>query len=331
MEAYSRMPRGPGLTLLDDKENSTPNKMKTSRSNGRFESAQAPKTTNTNGMDHDKFIELGAKSWEWLARNLQLASQDPNPGKAAESALISVEEKNLAKFFVALVDLIAAPSQNECVHQLAGLHMKNLLIANVGALQTKKHDKWRAIFPITRMAIKSNLLNAIRSLCSEIAAIEIQDKEWPEFILIMMENVTREGGDGIKISSLDCISMMYWRIKELMGEIPPEVTDLMLTTIVDGMRSNRPDPIHYAATRALGNLLSFTRKNMENPAERDVITSTRQRKKRSWMSRNGSWCPAGRIPLNRGIVSLYFLARDWAWHVSVFYFAFFILTFCSLI
>ena len=265
MEAYSRMPRGPGLTLLDDKENSTPNKMKTSRSNVRFESAQDPKTTNTNGTDHDKFIELGTKSREWLARNLQLASQDPNPvvRKAAESALISAEEKNLAKFFVALVDLIAAPSQNECVRQLAGLHMKNLLVANVGALQTKKHDKWRAIFPITRMAIKSNLLNAIRSpvcgtrntavlVCSEIAAIEIQDKEWPEFLSIMMENVTREGGDGIKISSLHCIRKMYRRTEELMGEIPPEVTDLMLTTIVDGMRSNRPDPIRYALCRHEG-------------------------------------------------------------------------------
>jgi importin subunit beta-1 len=64
---------------------------------------------------------------------------------------------------------------------------------------------------------------------------------------------------------------MYWRIAELMGEISPEVTDLMLTTIVDGMHSIRPDPIRYAATRALGNSLSFTRKNMENPAERDMI------------------------------------------------------------
>jgi hypothetical protein len=287
MEANSRMPLGPGLTSPDDKENSTPNKMNTSRPNSRSESAQALKTTNTNGTDHDKSVELGAKSRESLARNLQLASQDPNPAvrKAAQSALISAEEENYPKFILALVDLMAAPSRNEYVCQLAGLHVKNLLVANDndGALQTKKHDKWMAIPPITRRAIQSNLLNAIRSpVCgtrntavlvgSEIAAIEIPDKEWLEFPSVMMENVTREGGDdGIKISSLHCIRMMYRRTEELMGVIPPEVTDLMLTTIVDGMRSNRPDPIRYAATRALGNSLSFARKNMENPAERDVI------------------------------------------------------------
>ena len=105
MEANSRMPLGPGLTSPDDKENSTPNKMNTSRPNSRSESAQALKTTNTNGTDHDKSVELGAKSRESLARNLQLASQDPNPAvrKAAQSALISAEEKNLTNFLVALV------------------------------------------------------------------------------------------------------------------------------------------------------------------------------------------------------------------------------------
>jgi hypothetical protein len=72
------------LTSPDDKENSTPNKTNMSRSYRRFESAQATKTTNTNGTAHDKFRE-------WLARNLKLASQDPDQvvRKAAESALIS--------------------------------------------------------------------------------------------------------------------------------------------------------------------------------------------------------------------------------------------------
>ncbi len=83
--------------------------------------------------------------------------------------------------------------------------MMNLLVAKDYALQTKKHDKWRTIFPITRREIKSNLLNAIRSpvcgaqntavlVCSEIAAIKMPDKEWPEFPSVMME-ITREGGD----------------------------------------------------------------------------------------------------------------------------------------
>jgi importin subunit beta-1 len=149
-----------------------------------------------------------------------------------------------------------------------------------------------------RSVIKSTVLGTIRSpvtvarhtaaqACSEIATIELPYKEWPEFLTVMMNNVTSRGGgadDGIKISSLECLGFTCERIAYTMGnssgdgnaipEISPEVTDLMLTTIVDGIRSDRSDEIRFAAAKALGNSLSFTRKNMDNPTERDMILET---------------------------------------------------------
>lgn len=223
-----------------------------------------------------------------------LACQNPDPAvrTAAEAALSSAEQNNLSEFFVALANELASEGKDITARQLAGLHFKNLLVAKDDDLQVEKHDKWKAMPPEVRAVIKSTIVGAIRSpvavarhtaaqATSEIATIELPYKEWPEFLTVMMENVTGAGiDDGIKISSLECLGFTCERIALTIGtspdtpEISPEVTDLMLTTIVDGIRADRPDAIRYAAARALGNSLSFTRKNMENPAERDMILKT---------------------------------------------------------
>ena len=85
--------------------------------------------------------------------------------------------------------------------------------------------------------------------------------------------------DGIKISSLECLGFTCERLSLTLPmstspEIFPETTDRILTTIVDGIRANRPNPIRFAAAKALGNSLNFTRKNMETPVERNMIFQT---------------------------------------------------------
>ena len=129
------------------------------------------------------------------------------------------------------------------VRQLAGLHFKNLLVAKDDALQAEKHNKWKAIPPEQRSVIKSTVIGAIRSTqhiarhtaaqaASEIATIELPYKEWPEFLNILMENVTTATmDDGIKISSLECLGFTCERIAFTLGAVPdtpeiaPEITD----------------------------------------------------------------------------------------------------------
>lgn len=213
---------------------------------------------------------------------------DPTVRSQAEAALATAEQTNLAEFFLALANELASEGKDVTVRQLAGLHFKNLLVAKDDALQADKHNKWKAIPGEQRAVIKSTVIGAIRSptgiarhtsaqACAEIATIELPYKEWPEFLNTLMENVTGAGlEDGIKISSLECLGFTCERIAFTMSlsadtpEISPEITDLMLTTIVDGIRADRPDPIRYAAAKALGNSLSFTRKNMETESERDM-------------------------------------------------------------
>ena len=193
---------------------------------------------------------------------------------------------------ILLLTQLASEEIQVNVRQLAGLHFKNLLVAKDDALQAEKHNKWKAIPPEQRSVIKSTVIGAIRSTqhiarhtaaqaASEIATIELPYKEWPEFLNILMENVTTATmDDGIKISSLECLGFTCERIAFTLGAVPdtpeiaPEITDLMLTTIVDGIRADRPDEIRFAAAKALANSLSFTQKNFDNQTERDMILNT---------------------------------------------------------
>lgn len=237
---------------------------------------------------YSKLLELGAIP-QPLHKTLR-DSQDTNSAvrMGAELALTVAKENNHVEFFVALAKELAKEGTGGSVRQLAGEHLKNLLFGKDDALQVKQHDRWKAISPSIRNEIKSTVLNAMRSpvclarhtamqVCSEIAAIELPYNEWPELPLVMHENVTSaEGGDGIKISSLECIGSTCSCIADLMSTsadtsgVSQEDTDQMLMTIVHGIRS-KPDPIRVAAAKALSNSLSLVRECMEISTKRDMI------------------------------------------------------------
>eukprot|EP00956_Cyclotella_meneghiniana_P026629 scaffold58077_cov52-Cyclotella_meneghiniana.AAC.1 len=91
-----------------------------------------------------------------------------------------------------------------------------------------------------------------------------------------MENVTSPSSDdGVKISSLECLgSCERIAIVADIPEIASDTTDLMLTTIVNGICPDRPDPIRLAAAHSPRNSLAFTQKNMNNEMERNMIMKT---------------------------------------------------------
>lgn len=60
-------------------------------------------------------------------------------------------------------------------------------------------------------------------------------------------------------------------LEEEEVELPQAATNSILTAIVDGIRAERPVEVRLAAVRALRNSLEFTRGNMEEVGERNVI------------------------------------------------------------
>mmetsp|Transcript_2074 Transcript_2074/g.2938 ORF Transcript_2074/g.2938 Transcript_2074/m.2938 type:complete len:868 (-) Transcript_2074:237-2840(-) len=215
-------------------------------------------------------------------------SPDPQIQKPAEDALKNAETSNLPEFIGALATQLATEGIDVTARQLAGLHLKNLLIARDSSLQLMRHDRWKALDAGVRTQVKSLLLAALRSTekpvrqaaaqaCAEVAAIELPFKQWPDFISTMMENVSgAQQPDEAKISSLECLGYTCERIAEIDGapELEPDTTNPMLTAIVDGIRVDRPNPIRLAAAKALRNSLLFTQKNMEQKMERDMIIKT---------------------------------------------------------
>ena len=218
-----------------------------------------------------------------------LCSLDPDIRKEAERALQNAEEVNYAAFTLALSQELASEGKDLTVRQLAGIHLKNLLVAKNDALQGAKLEKWKSTDGQTRAAVKHLLLQALVSneatarhtaaqACSEVAAVELSHKEWPEFLTAIMEVVaSADKADPIKVTSLECLGFTCDRISALSHILPDlssEITDRMLTTIVDGIRPDRPDVIRLAAAIALRDSLYFSEKNMETPNERNLIFQT---------------------------------------------------------
>eukprot|EP00567_Pseudictyota_dubia_P000409 CAMPEP_0197465044 /NCGR_PEP_ID=MMETSP1175-20131217/64336_1 /TAXON_ID=1003142 /ORGANISM="Triceratium dubium, Strain CCMP147" /LENGTH=870 /DNA_ID=CAMNT_0043001049 /DNA_START=88 /DNA_END=2700 /DNA_ORIENTATION=+ len=219
---------------------------------------------------------------------LNAQNPDPNVRTQAEQHLTQAEQSNFPEFVGALATELSSEDKDLTVRQLAGLTLKNLLVARDETLQVAKHDKWKAMDAGARSKVKELLLQTLRSpqqvarhtaaqACSEIAAVELPYNEWPQFLAGLMDNVTSaEQPDGVKIATLECLGFTCERLATIDGapDIPAETTDRMLTTIVDGIRADRPDPIRLAAATALRNSLIFTRKNMENVNERNMIMQT---------------------------------------------------------
>uniref|UniRef100_A0A7S3V798 Importin N-terminal domain-containing protein n=2 Tax=Chaetoceros debilis TaxID=122233 RepID=A0A7S3V798_9STRA len=216
-----------------------------------------------------------------------LECQNPDAAirEQAEQKLTQAQNFNYPDFALALAKELAGEEKDVTVRQLAGIHFKNLLVAKEDALQTSKHHAWMGMDAANRTAVKSILIQVIRSpvniarhtaaqACAEVAAVEVPYNQWPEFLPAIMENITgAEHPDVVKISTLECLGFSCERIASLenVPEINPETTDKMLTAIVDGIRNDRPDPIRLSAAKALRNSLLFTKKNMENKNERDMI------------------------------------------------------------
>lgn len=221
-----------------------------------------------------------------------LACQSPDLATRtqAEKSLGDAEKSNYAEFALALANELGTEGRDPASRQLAGIHFKNLLYAKDEAIQQTKLQQWKSLDSSIRGNIKAQLLRSLSSsvqvarhtagqACSEVAAVELPHKEWPEFLPSLMKIVQDESQpDGLKISTLECIGFTCERLGSMENEDAPDIptsdTDQMLNAIVGGIGETRPDPIRLSALKALRNSLFFTRKNMENSTERDFLMRT---------------------------------------------------------
>mmetsp|Transcript_31990 Transcript_31990/g.98725 ORF Transcript_31990/g.98725 Transcript_31990/m.98725 type:complete len:779 (-) Transcript_31990:668-3004(-) len=217
-------------------------------------------------------ILLNAQSRDLAARNL------------AEQQLGQWENQSLAQFMVALAQELAREGLDGNSRQLAGLHLKNLLLARDAAVAAEKRRRWYAdVDDRSRAQIKALSLDVLRSptaqaahagaqVVAKIGAIEMQGKQWPELLSQLLNNMTASDAVDCDLLKTVTLETLGYVCEELQEESVDQLaTNQILTAIVDGMRDDRVDTVRVAACRALLNSLAFTRHNFDNEAERNMI------------------------------------------------------------
>jgi importin subunit beta-1 len=101
-------------------------------------------------------------------------------------------------------------------------------------------------------------------------AIDVAANQWPQLLPTLFQNVSApEAPVHAKVSSLEALGYMCEEMDP--NTVEKEVVDLILNTIVGGMRNDRENEIRKAAVTAMCNSLHFTEKNFEIDGERDAI------------------------------------------------------------
>jgi len=209
--------------------------------------------------------------------------------RASEQTLEQYVEQNFAEFCRALATIIAEEQRGMQGRQMAVLYFKNLLAGQSAAVQTQKHDRWKALAPEVRQEVKEKVLQTLLNtqvaglphfcaiVAAEIAVIEMPFKEWPTFSQSLAITANPNASEAVKVAALECLGYTCERLAQVEELVPnvPEldagVVDSMLTTIVDGAQPDKSDNMRRAALQALKNSLIYIRKNMETKAERDFI------------------------------------------------------------
>lgn len=208
--------------------------------------------------------------------------------RAAEAQLNEWLSTNYGELLQALLGEMATEGKPLAARQMASLYMKNTLNGKTAKTQAELHARWKTLPPEIRNSVKEGLLATMRSpepavphfcamVAAEVACVELPHQEWPAFVPTLSENVTNTQAPlPVQSAALQCLGFTCERIadvEEMMDvpELPTEIVDKMLTTIVSGVQPSRPEDIRLHALTGLKNSLVFVRKNMEVPQERDFI------------------------------------------------------------
>ncbi|CAM9917727.1 unnamed protein product, partial [Laminaria digitata] len=184
------------------------------------------------------------------------------------------------QLLLSLVVELANEQQSEVIRQQAGLYIKVQLSAEEESIRQQKLLQWAALDDTVKAQIKAGSVQTLHSpapgprstaalIVGKLGAIELPQDKWAELLPTLMNNVTGEFDERVKVATLQALGYMCddWEPEDMnMSQ-----SNQILTCIVDGMRPDRPPAIRGAAARALINSLDFTRSNFEAQQERDVI------------------------------------------------------------
>lgn len=197
--------------------------------------------------------------------------------------------ENYGEFLKGLATIIVDEGRPFHARQVACLYFKTTLAGQSSQIQIEKHSRWKTLGPEIRQEIKDKILQTLRQtqvpqlphfcaiVSAEIAVVELPYREWPQFLPNLSITSQPDIAEHIKIAALECLGYTCERLAMVEEQVPnvPEldtaIVDAMLTTIIDGVQANKPDPMRLAALQALKNSLYYITNNMQKKTERDFI------------------------------------------------------------
>ncbi|CAM8989944.1 unnamed protein product [Rhodiola kirilowii] len=200
--------------------------------------------------------------------------------KHAEESLKQFQEQNLPVFLLSLSAELANEEKQVDSRKLAGLILKNALVAKEQHIKFELIQRWLQLDGGVKSQIKNYLMQTLASpvadarstasqVIAKIAGIELPQKQWPELIGLLLSNIHQLPPQS-KQATLETLGY-------LCEEVSPDVVEQdhinkILTAVVQGMSSSEANmEVRLAASRALYNALGFAQANFSNDMERDYI------------------------------------------------------------
>jgi importin subunit beta-1 len=207
----------------------------------------------------------------------QCLSKSDTIRKAAEKKVDEMGTENFPGLMQECSVLLADEGMPKESRQLCATLIKNMICYN-----GRYKGKWEQMDPSQKQIIKNYILSCLASKNKEIrkaagmtvagiCQVEIPRGEWPDIIGILINTSSNEDIN-IRMSSI--ITIGY-----LSQEISPEHIssgdiDLLLSGLINNMKTNEDLEIAKHATIAFLNFLHFAQKNMSVDTERSLILNT---------------------------------------------------------
>lgn len=196
----------------------------------------------------------------------------------------SNDQSRYGAFIGALCTEFSTEGKPETSRQMAGLYLKNMITAKSSQILNEKLQKWENWVPTDiKLFIKNQFITALNSPtsvirrtaaqnCAAYGVVELRQNRWPELIPAALHYVTTPEtvvSLGTKIAALESLGYLCEELD--VGDIEDAAVNQILSTIIDGMKVERPNEMRFAATKALNNSLIYCEKNFESENERHAI------------------------------------------------------------
>ncbi|CAH6721175.1 importin subunit beta-1 [[Candida] jaroonii] len=206
---------------------------------------------------------------------------DPNVRAQAEAQLNDAATNHFVDYVGYLCGVLADDNAKTEVRMLAGIALKNQLVAKDSTTKSQYHQRWYNLDDTVKLNVKNISIQSLLSsdervgksaaqLVAAIAEIELPINQWPELMTLMIDNTKADKEILVKKASLLAIGY----ICEALNPNDPNIIEQangILVTIIQGAQPNEETSVRLTALNALVNSLEFIRFNFDKEGERNYI------------------------------------------------------------